>query len=73
MNTVHMTVESMLHCKRATTAWPIAHKVLGTSVGGEMLVQLILGDERLRTAWTLEGLVSCVGMNVPYQLIRGRK
>lgn len=73
MDTVHVTIESMLHCKRATTAWPVAHKVLGTSVCREMLVQLVLGDEGLCTARTLEGLVTRVRVNVPYQLIRGWK
>jgi hypothetical protein len=39
----------------------------------EMLVELVFGDEGLRTAWALERLITRVRVDMPHQLVCRRK
>lgn len=73
VNAVHVSIQCVLHCKRAPATRPTAYEVFGASVSCEVLIELVLRHESLRAAWTLEGLVSGVRMNMSDQLIRRRK
>lgn len=73
VDTVHMTIEGVLHGKRAPTTGPCADKVFRTCVSGEMLLQLVLSHKRLRAAGTGKRLVATMAMHMPYQLVRRRK